>query len=175
VVGEDADHLAVDLLRHRPVAGAEAGLDVDHRDAAVLGRLGTGRGGVGVPLDHDGPRRVGLEAVRNRGNHRADLPPARHSPDSGEPDGGLRQAHAPEVASGEIVVVVLPGVNEAAPVSETPDDPGQFDDLGPGTEYDSHRTTAVHRGLDLLLDRAFPPRSAVRNGRGTGEGADSAA
>ncbi len=107
-------------------------------------RLGSGDGRVGVALDDDRARRIGLERVGEGGDHGADLAPPGHSADSGEPQPWLGQAHAAEVASGERVVVVLSGVDEATVVAEAADDPRQFDDLGPGAEHHSHRTTGFH-------------------------------
>ena len=55
-VGDRVGHEPVDLLRHRPVEAAEAGLDVRHRDPQLHRRQRAGDGRVDV-AEHD--RRVG--------------------------------------------------------------------------------------------------------------------
>ena len=59
LVGDGADDLAVHLLRPRrvDVAAAQAGLDMRHRDAPVVGSQRAGHGGGGVALD-DHPARA---------------------------------------------------------------------------------------------------------------------
>jgi hypothetical protein len=54
-VGDDA----VDLFGHRHVAAAQAGLDVRHRDAGLLGHDGAGQRGVHVAHHHHGVGPVG--------------------------------------------------------------------------------------------------------------------
>ena len=54
VIGDDP----VVLFGHRPVVAAEPALDVAEKDAAGIGRQGSGDDGVGVALDQDRPRGI---------------------------------------------------------------------------------------------------------------------
>jgi hypothetical protein len=107
VVGEDA----VVLLRHAPVEGAQAGLQVGDRQVHLHGGQRAGDGGVGVAVDE---HPVGLLAVQHRverREHRAGLHAVAAGADA-EVDVGVRDAEAGEEDVGEVRVVMLPGVHD---------------------------------------------------------------
>jgi len=107
VVGEDP----VALLGHTHVAGAHAGLDVDHRDLRAGGRERAGERRVGVAVDERGVR---LDLVDQRLERREHPRRLRRVAAAGDVQLDVRSGEAEllEEDARKRVVVVLAGVDE---------------------------------------------------------------
>ena len=103
---------AVDLLGHVPVAAAQPGLEVHHRDPQLCAHHGAGGGGIHV-AHYD--ERVGALALRHSlvGDHgAAGLLGVRTAADL-QMVGGVGQRQIAEEGIRHIGVVVLPGMHDA--------------------------------------------------------------
>ena len=145
----------VDLLGHRVVEGAEAGLDVGHRQADLGRHERRGNGRVDVAVHHR-ERRPDLPERPLEGDHdRGRLGGMRPGPDA-EVEVRPRQVEVAEEDRGQRVVVVLAGVDEAlvdAAGGERADDRRGLHEVGPGADdvcYGSSHVPSV-RGAGVGL------------------------
>jgi hypothetical protein len=102
---------AVALLRHGPVGGAHAGLDVGKRCRHSRARQGPAEGRVGVAVDEHEVRPHLLQDRLERMHDASDLVGVRARSDSQPPVGG-RQVELPEEHVRQLVVVVLAAVDQ---------------------------------------------------------------
>lgn len=107
LVGDEA----VDLLGHRHVEGAQAGLDVGEGDAELARHEGSGHGGVDVAVDDDEVGAALGEELLEGDHHLGRLGAVRAGTDT-EIDVGLGDAQLAEEDVRHLVVVVLAGVHE---------------------------------------------------------------
>ena len=103
--GELVDLDPVSLLGHRPVAGAQARLDVSHGPARLRAGQRAGEGGVRVAEDEHPVGPLGLDRHRDPRPHHRGVGGAR-----GEPVARLLEAQLVEEDLRELAVVVLPRV-----------------------------------------------------------------
>jgi hypothetical protein len=135
-VGEDAGDAAVDLLGHRAVVGAQAGLDVHDRRARVVPGLGGGADGVGVALDQHRGRTPPREHAAQLLDHPPDLDVARLAADAGQ-GLGLGEAGAGQEHAGEFLVAVLAGMQEPGRRAQDADNGRELDYFGPCSDHNS--------------------------------------
>jgi hypothetical protein len=111
-VGEDVGHNAVQLLRHRAVVGAQAGLDVGQAKA----RLGRGQGPrerrVRVAVDDGQVGRLRFQQRLEGGHHGGRLARVTAPADALDAVVGRRQPELVEEDLGEVLVIVLAGVHQ---------------------------------------------------------------
>ena len=132
-VGEDAGDTPVDLLGHRAVVGAQAGLDVHDRRADVVPGLGGGADGVGVALDQDRGRGPLREHAAQLLDHPADLDVPRLAADAGQ-GLGRGQTGAGQEHAREFLVVVLAGVQEPGRRAQEADNGRELDYFRPRSD-----------------------------------------
>ena len=154
-VGQQVGDAPVDLLGHRVVEAAQAGLDVRDR-AQRLGR--DQRGGqrrVHVAVDDHERRSDGRERALERDHQRRRLARLGARPDA-EVDVGRGQPEVAEEHVGHGRVVVLAGVDEPlvrAPRPERRDDGRGLHEVGP-------RADDVYDGVAHVAEYACPPGRA---------------
>ena len=105
--GDPVDLDAIVLLRHRPVARAQARLDVGDRDAGPGGRARACERGVRVAVDERPVRLCVGERGGDARRHRVDV-----ACPGIEPEVGFAEAELVEEHLRQLAVVVLPGVED---------------------------------------------------------------
>ena len=173
-VGHGVGEHAVDLFRHRAIEAAQAGLDVDDRDAELHGGEGGGQRGVHVADDQHGigarRRQHGLQAPHHLGG----LHGVRAGADL-QVVVGDRQVEVAEELPGHRLVVVLTGVHQrrrdGGMAPHLPQQRADLDEVGarPHDVDDLHGPrppTASPRGRPALpaarWRSAYRPRAAPR-------------
>lgn len=176
--GDLRDHLAVQLLREWgqvAAAGAQAGLDVHHRDPQVEGGKGRRHRRAGVAVDEDRGRAAAAEHVVGRCllvevdlellnaevfealHHRGD-PLVQVGAAGARPEGdvGLDLGQLEDVLD---QTVVLTGRDDdrfvAVAVAQGADDRDQLDRLRPGTDDDRHDQLVLGQGFGRRFVHAF--------------------
>jgi hypothetical protein len=144
-VGEMVGDDSIVFFRHVAVEAAQARLDVADGDVAGVGSNGSGEDGVGVALHDHGIRGPLGEQLVQLLDGDPDLRTAGETTD-GEEHIRLLQAHLGEEGAAQLGVVVLAGVDDEGGVAQQPDQVGELDDLGSGSEHDRNRLRREHVG-----------------------------
>ena len=162
-VGQDP----VDLLGHRPVERAQAGLDVGHRDAELGGGQRGGERRVDVAADaHEVGALVEQEALE-RLQHARRLRPVGPRADA-EEDVGLGEPEVRQHLGRQALVVVLPGVDhplgDLRPVRQRRDDRGHLDEVRARADDLDHASRRHRpRPKQIVLPSGRPGREHFRH------------